>query len=75
MNANYMNNGSNASTKMLLRAFIVALLAAMFLSGIFMIVEGTKNDPTTEPNKKWFGMAHILAASLFGDGYVYSLTP
>jgi uncharacterized membrane protein YedE/YeeE len=76
MNAsgNY-GNGSNASMKMLLRGFIVALLAAMFLSGIFMIVEGSKNDPTTEPNKKWFGMAHILAAALFGAGYVFALAP
>lgn len=58
---------------MLLRAFIVVLLVAMFMSGVFMITEGVANDPTTEPNKKWFGMAHILAASLFGAGYVLSL--
>jgi uncharacterized membrane protein YedE/YeeE len=70
----YNSGNSNNGTKMLLRAFIVMLLIAMFMSGVFMITEGVANDPATEPNKKWFGMAHILAASLFGAGYVLSLT-
>jgi len=46
---------------------------AMFLSGVFLIMEGTNKDPAAEPNKKWFGAGHIIAASLLGLFYVVML--
>lgn len=55
---------------MLIRGIIVLILMAMFLSGVFMISEGVKNDPASEPQKKWFGAGHVIAAALLGIGYI-----
>lgn len=69
-----MNNySSNNSGRMLVRGLVVMILMAMFLSGVFLVVEGAKNDPVTEANKKWIGTGHILAASLLTIGYIISL--
>jgi hypothetical protein len=72
---NAYGNSGNVNGRMIVRGLVVLILMAMFLSGVFLIVEGTKNDPATEPNKKWFGTGHIVAASLFAVGYIISLKP
>jgi len=60
---------------MIVRGLVVLILMAMFLSGVFLVVEGTKDDPASEPNKKWFGTGHIIAASALAIGYIISLKP
>ena len=60
---------------MIIRGLVVLILMAMFLSGVFLVVEGTKNDPASEANKKWFGTGHIVAASLLAIGYIVSIAP
>lgn len=67
-------NGNNGSS-MIIRGLVVLILMAMFLSGVFLVVEGTKNDPASEANKKWFGTGHIVAASLLAIGYIVSIAP
>lgn len=67
--------GNNNSSAMIIRGLVVLILMAMFLSGVFLIVEGTKNDPASEANKKWFGTGHIVAASLLAIGYIVSISP
>ena len=67
-------NGNNGSS-MIIRGLVVLILMAMFLSGVFLVVEGTKNDPASEANKKWFGTGHIVAASLLAIGYIISIAP
>ena len=68
-------NSNNNSGRMIVRGLVVLILMAMFLSGVFLVVEGTKNDPASEPNKKWFGTGHIVAASLLAIGYIVSIAP
>jgi cytochrome bd-type quinol oxidase subunit 2 len=70
-----LGNNMNGSNNMLLRSLVVALFVAMFMAGVFMVIEGTGNNPESEPNKKWMGMSYILAASLIGAGYVFFLAP
>jgi uncharacterized PurR-regulated membrane protein YhhQ (DUF165 family) len=67
--------GNNNSSAMIIRGLVVLILMAMFLSGVFLVVEGTKNDPASEANKKWFGTGHIVAASLLAIGYIISIAP
>ena len=68
-------NNANVNGRMLVRGLVSLMLISMFLSGVFMVVEGTKNDPASEPQKKWFGTAHILAATFFAIAYIVSLAP
>jgi hypothetical protein len=64
---------NNAGGRMLVRGIVVLILMAMFLSGVFMISEGVKKDPAAEPQKKWFGAGHVIAAGLLGVGYIVML--
>lgn len=59
---------------MVIRAFVVVVLISMFIGGAFMIAEGSKNDPASEPNKMYFGIAHLLAASFIAALYIYGLS-
>ena len=68
-------NANNNSGRMLVRGMVELILMSMFLSCVFLIVEGLKNDPATEENKKWFGMGHIIAATLLAIGYIISVAP
>lgn len=68
-------NNVNTNGRMLVRGLVSLILISMFLSGVFMIVEGAKNDPASEPQKKWFGTAHIIAAAFFAIAYIVSLAP
>lgn len=68
-------NTNNNSGRMLVRGMVVLILMAMFLSGVFLVVEGLKNDPASEESKKWFGMGHIIAATLLAIGYIISVSP
>ena len=70
-----MNNSGNVNGRMIVRGLVTLILMAMFLSGVFLVVEGTKNDPASEANKKWFGTGHIVAASFLAIGYIISLKP
>jgi len=60
---------------MIVRGLVVLILMAMFLSGVFLVIEGAKNDPASESNKKWFGTGHIVAASILAIGYIISIAP
>jgi len=64
-----MNNANNSSK--FVRAALSGLLLLLFMSGVFMVVEANKPDPT-EPNKKWFGTAYLIFAALLGMFYVYT---
>lgn len=68
-------NSNNNSSAMIVRGLVVMILMAMFLSGVFLVVEGAKNDPASEANKKWFGTGHIVAASILAIGYIVSIAP
>ena len=72
---NSLGNTNNNSGRMLVRGLVVLILMAMFLSGVFLIIEGRKKDPATEENKVWFGTGHIIAASVLSIGYIISLAP
>lgn len=72
---NSLGNTNNNSGRMLVRGIVVLILMAMFLSGVFLIIEGRKKDPATEENKIWFGTGHIIAASVLSIGYIISLAP
>jgi len=72
---NSYTSANNNSGRMIVRGLVVLILMAMFLSGVFLIVEGRKKDPATEENKMWFGTGHIVAASLLAIGYIISLAP
>ena len=76
---------SNNSGQMdiLVSGIVIALLVAMFLSGAFMIVEATSGNMTTsadgktsmeiEPKKMYFGIAHLVAATLFAIGFLMTM--
>lgn len=72
---NSYGNSGNVNGRMIVRGLVTLILMAMFLSGVFLVVEGTKNDPASEANKKWFGTGHIVAASVLAIGYIISLKP
>lgn len=64
-----MNNANNSSK--FLSASLAGLVLMLFLSGVFMVVEAGKPDPT-DPNKKWFGTAYLIFAALLGLFYIYN---
>ena len=64
---------NNAGGRMLVRGIVVLILMAMFLSGVFLISEGAKQNPDSEPQKKWFGAGHVIAAGLLAIGYIVML--
>lgn len=68
-------SANNNSGRMLVRGLVVLILMAMFLSGVFLVVEGRKKDPATEENKVWFGTGHIVAASLLAIAYIIAISP
>lgn len=72
---NSLGNTNNNSGRMLVRGLVVMILMAMFLSGVFLVVEGRKKDPATEENKVWFGTGHIVAASLLSIAYIIAISP
>jgi hypothetical protein len=72
---NSLGNGNNNGSRMIVRGLVVLILMAMFLSGVFLVVEGRKKDPATEENKVWFGTGHILAASLLAIAYIIAISP
>ena len=72
---NSLGNTNNNSGRMLVRGLVVLILMAMFLSGVFLVVEGRKQDPATEENKMWFGTGHIVASALLAIAYIVSIAP
>lgn len=67
------NNGNSAGRNVI-RSLVIVCLVAMFMGAGYMIYEGSNNDPTSEPNKMYFGIAHLLAAAILGAMYVWGLT-
>jgi len=64
-------NSNNSGA--LVQGIVVLVLMAMFLSGVFMISEGVALNPASEPQKKWFGAGHVIAAGLLAIAYIMML--
>lgn len=64
-------NSNNSGA--LVQGIVVLILMAMFLSGVFMISEGVSMNPASEPQKKWFGAGHVIAAGLLAVAYIVTL--
>ena len=62
-----MNSSNNSGT--LVRVLLAVSMIALFMSSIFTILEANK-DKGVEPQKLWFGVAHLSFVAILAFLYV-----
>ena len=64
-----MNYSSSNNSGTLVRVLLAVSMIALFISSIFTILESAK-DKSVEPQKLWFGVAHLSFVAVLAFLYV-----